>query len=352
MKKIVLLLIVLLFPTFVFAKEDVYIKNIELLEGNSTEIEPISFEGLKIKSMIRFSMEGGTMKYVVTIQNDSNKDYEITSVQNQKNGKYVTYSVEFDQEEGNIVKAGKEKQAYITINCNEVEDTDLIDGKYEEEIAMNIDLSNGDNPKTSTKTVLLVILMVAFILLTVGVLTPKKNTMYLLVALLVLIPTTIFAYEKITLEMETVVKVGTIGSTQGSIDCEPIDFPFIKGMTWEELDNSYQDNITLTEEMKNRIETSLSMIKDKPNTSATESDYLEYFNKTEFNECTSTIVYPIYRDDMTEEERAQAEEQQAEADREYSNCINSSTHIVSYKDEIQPQDIGDYGNTGASCSMS
>ena len=351
MKKIVFLLIILLFPAFVFAKEDVYIKNIELVEGNSTEIEPISFEGLKIKSMIRFSIEGGTMKYVVTIQNDSNKDYEITSVQNQKNGKYVTYSVEFNQEEGNIVKAGKEKQAYITINCNEIEDTDFVDGKYEEEIAMNIDLSNGDNPKTSTKTVLLVILMIAFILLTVGVLTTNKSAMVLLIALFILIPTTIFAYEKITLEMETVVKVGTIGSTQGSIDCEPIDFPFIKGMTWEELDNSYQDNNTLTEEMKNRIETSLSMIKDKPNTSATESDYLEYFNYNEFDRCTSTIVYPSFSDDMTDEERAQAVEQQVEADREYSNCVLSNTHIVSYKDEIQTKDIGDYYNTGVKCSL-
>ncbi len=351
MKKIVFLLIILLFPTFVFAKEDVYIKNIELVEGNSTEIEPISFEGLKIKSMIRFSIEGGTMKYVVTIQNDSNKDYEITSVQNQKNGKYVTYSVEFNQEEGNIVKAGKEKQAYITINCNEIEDTDLVDGKYEEEIAMNIDLSNGDNPKTSTKTVLLVILMIAFILLTVGVLTTNKSAMVLLIALFILIPTTIFAYEKITLEMETVVKVGTIGSTQGSIDCEPTDFPFIKGMTWEELDNSYQDNNTLTEEMKNRIETSLSMIKDKPNTSATESDYLEFFNAIDFSECVDPIVYPSFSDDMTEEERAQAVEQQAEADREYRNCVLSNSHVVSYKDEIQTQDIGDYYNTGVKCSL-
>ena len=73
MKKVLLMLLLML-PYFVFAKEDVYIESIELYKNDNVEIiKEATVDGLNIDLSLKFHEVSSNIIYKIVIKNDTNK---------------------------------------------------------------------------------------------------------------------------------------------------------------------------------------------------------------------------------------------------------------------------------------
>ena len=94
MKKIIILLIILSFPLIVFAKSNVEITNITLLEEQTIdveEIEPVKFKDLKLNFNLRFNALNGKAIYKLTVKNNTDKDYAIDDASTFNEGEFIRY---------------------------------------------------------------------------------------------------------------------------------------------------------------------------------------------------------------------------------------------------------------------
>ena len=112
MKKVLLLF--LLFPCFVFAKDDIYIESINLYKNDNVEIvKDATVDGLNIDLSLKFYEVSSNIIYKIIIKNDTKEDYEIDDNSIEMSTDYMGYNLSCDN--GNFVKHKSDKVCYIKI---------------------------------------------------------------------------------------------------------------------------------------------------------------------------------------------------------------------------------------------
>ena len=221
MKKYLIFILVLFVPFLVKAKDNVEIKKVELIEKSDyVEIlEEPTFEGLKLNFNIEFSYVNDYAKYLVTITNNSSKDYEIDSTTQFNKGEYIGYYFELEKD-NEILKAGETREVVLGIAyVSEVPNDKLVDGKYEEKNNAVIVLKNDDqvvNPYTSSIPIAIIALAIIALVILLISQKRKKELIFVLIGIS-LIPITIYALEKLVLNVSVDVTVKR-GCTRLRID--------------------------------------------------------------------------------------------------------------------------------------
>lgn len=255
MKKILLLLVLLiLLPITTNAASNVEIKDLTFIsKSDNTEIvQDAKVDGLKLNFNLKFYQVGDNAKYKFTIKNNSTKDYEIETGTSFSKDKVIKYEFQVD---GNnkILKAKEEKNMTVTISYNiKVDDSKYVDGKYIAEDILNINLSNNKiiaNPKTANSKIIIAI-VIMIVLSTIAVLIySQKQTFLPFIILILLIPVTTIALEKITINVDSKVEINKTDhfdykyevGTKANIEFEP-------GMTFDNFINSRYFNLLTREE--------------------------------------------------------------------------------------------------------
>ena len=249
MKRYILFILFLLIPFIVNAEVKITnIEQIDITEG--LKVDDPTYKDLTINFNIKFNKVEDFIKYKVTIKNDTNKDYEIATTNNDSKDDYIKYKYKFDDDD-KIIKANNEKILFITITYDkEVSLSKFVDGKYIDEKKVSISLSNEEkNPKTSVGIyVLISIICLAISTTLILLIKNKMNTIPIsLLVFFFLIPISIYALEKITIEINTKVEITTTTkTTKFSYSCLGPNhdesgndtLTYIDGMTWEEFFNS------------------------------------------------------------------------------------------------------------------
>ena len=267
MKKLKYLLLLLLAIPFLVQAEtkNVEITKVELVEKSDDveELEEASFEGVKLNFYIKFINKDDFAKYKVVIKNNSNKDYEIdnSSIFNDKD--FIKYEYELDSED-KVLKAKEEIVVYITITYyKEIDTSKFVDGKYIEKNNVSIEFTSNQedevieepimrfatNPDTSTSDIIKIVVVLAIMSIVLAIVVNSKKGKVFLIALLLIIPLTAYALEKINLEVETYVMIeepvetkvfyiapDNIRNTEEVKD--KVEYSFVEGMTWEDWLNS------------------------------------------------------------------------------------------------------------------
>jgi len=237
MKRYILFILFLLIPFMVHAEVKITnIEQIDITEG--LKVDDPTYKDLTINFNIKFNKVEDFIKYKVTIKNDTNKDYEIATTNNDSKDDYIKYKYKFDDDD-KIIKANNEKILFITITYDkEVSLSKFVDGKYIDEKKVSISLSNEEkNPKTSVGIyVLISIVCLAISTTLIMLIKNKMNTIPIsLLVFFFLIPISIYALEKITIEVEANVEieksVHEFCYTSGNI-------PFLENSTWKEFVNN------------------------------------------------------------------------------------------------------------------
>ena len=273
--KLLLLSIIFLVPFMVFAESkientnhsgDVYIASSELIKASDgvEEIEKPTLKDLNIKFNIRFSEINQSIEYKLIIKNTSNKDYNISTDNSFNKSDYITYNFKYD-DGSDIIKANSEEEMLVTIvYTKEVPDNKLTDGKFTEDNAMSLNLSDEiTNPSTILQrygvNILLIIItcVVAFYFLKTKNI---KNSLKVLLLGLMLIPLTARSLDSIKVTIDSHVEVekssefcyytyideGIVNGTEFLEIAPGVQalYKYRKGMTWEEYLNSDYNKIT------------------------------------------------------------------------------------------------------------
>ena len=287
--KLLLLSIIFLVPFMVFAESkventdhsgDVYIASSELikLSDGVEEVEKPTLKDLNVKFNIRFSEVNQSIEYKLIIKNISNKDYNISTDNSFNKSDYITYNFKYD-DGSDIIKANSEEEMLVTIvYTKEVPDDKLTDGKFTEDNAMSLNLSDEiTNPSTILQrygvNILLIIItcVVAFYFLKTKNI---KNSLKVLLLGLMLIPLTARSLDSIKVTIDSHVEVekssefcyytyideGIVNGTETSeihpeVQASEVQallrypgvqalYKYRKGMTWSEYLNSDYNKIT------------------------------------------------------------------------------------------------------------
>ncbi len=206
MKKILLLLVLFLFPFVVFAKDmcdssDIEIKSIVLEDtiGNIEEVSDASISNQKINLGLKMNVLGDAAEYKIVIKNNSLEDYYFD--EESFNLDSLNYEVHYD-DGTNLIKGGEEKIIYLKVSYNEKVDTSLLEnGLYNGTQAMKLNITTLENPYTGRFLGLLVFisLMIGFFVLYKD----KKRTAYLLLLISFIIPFSVRAVCRHSLEVDT-----------------------------------------------------------------------------------------------------------------------------------------------------
>ena len=273
--KLLLLSIIFLVPFMVFAESkvenidhsgDVYIASSELIKASDgvEEIEKPTLKDLNVKFNIRFSEVNQSIEYKLIIKNTSNKDYNISTDNSFNKSNYITYNFKYD-DGSDIIKANSEEEMLVIITyTKEVPDNKLTDGKFIEDNAMSLNLSDEiTNPSTILQrygvNILLIIItcVVAFYFLKTKNI---KNSLKVLLLGLMLIPLTARSLDSIKVTIDSHVEVekssefcyytyideGIVNGTEFLEIAPGVQalYKYRKGMTWEEYLNSDYNKIT------------------------------------------------------------------------------------------------------------
>lgn len=214
MKGIMCLIMVLILSIMsipiVYAKSEVKIDSYQLTKKSehTTELSKPKIDGLNISFDLSFLKEKDYAVYQIVVSNTTKTDYEINKETDFQTSKYIEYSYDFENN-NNIVKANSKLTMYITITyAHEVPTSMLKDGKYSEDNKLSITLSNEKNPDTSINVPLISIAILTVIGITLVLYIKTKNKAYLnLLFITLLIPTTIYAIEKIKINVTTKITV-------------------------------------------------------------------------------------------------------------------------------------------------
>ncbi len=245
-----LLLLSIFIIVRVFAKtaDPVYIEKANLIEKtNSTiELSNPNIDGLGINFNLKFVELNDYAKYKITIRNNTDKDYELSNESNFTNSEFLKYEYEFDNN-SKVIYANSTKVLYIKIIYNKQVASSSFDenGTYIEEKEMKVELSIPEvnetntskessvvnetnetkneteetknetkeivtNPKTGPKGTIFLALGVLFVAIAVSILIkdykPIKET-FVIIGLLLIIPISINAIEKLSLTVNTHVEI-------------------------------------------------------------------------------------------------------------------------------------------------
>ncbi len=297
MKKI-LLFIFLLFIPFMVKAQDVVIKEVTLVdstEGMEAEEHP-EFENLKINFNLKFSKLGDFVKYKVVLENTSDKAYELENMTKFNEGEYVKYEMIYEGSE--IIRAHRTEEFFIVVTYNKFV-KEFENGKYVEKNAMSIDLKDGEsssteqNPYTSTLPYALIVIEVIALVVFIIAFKKKKALLAILIATF-LVPFTIYALDKIRIEIETNIEIYPKDSTFELYinNCGHIinhySFEYIEGQTWQDfLDSEKYEEASTQFNETNYIEYSfyhMNMTIYNPQEECTDIDYSVGTNLNEMTE--------------------------------------------------------------------
>ena len=349
MKK-VLFAFLLLIPFMVRAVENVKITNIEQIEKSETVTvnnEP-TFEGLKINFDFKFTNLEDFVKYKVTIKNEDNKDYEIESGVSFNEGEFIKYEFGLNGDSA-IIKPNETKEMTLQITYEKEPSPDkFVDGKYVEQNSMSIDLSTKDgqkssvdpasqkkedNPKTGAKGIILLIAVLLGTLLLIFFF-EKKNAFFL-IALFLLVPMTIYAIEKITIEIETKIEIEALEKTfvYNDYNCghpgEEIEFKYQNGMTFKQWKESkyYTEAQEEYEDIMNHDRIFYFV------------DIINAFNSVEYTNCVEAIT-PLDENETNQEVINAYNDAVDNCGSQFSARVNEDSVIMS-------KEKGYYYNIGA-----
>ena len=214
MKKIKYLLFTLLLTIFlipnVYAKDNVEIKSITLDSKSENTIvnkEPIH-NGLLMDFDLSFKQKNDYAKYKVIIKNDTNIEYKISNDTAFNKSDHITYTYDV---EGTLKPKG-ETIVYVTITYSkEVNESELIDGKYQESNKAVIQLLNKDgevvNPNTGISIILLISTILLIVLFSTLLIKNKKKVLLPIIITLLLIPTLVYGAETLRLTINVKVDI-------------------------------------------------------------------------------------------------------------------------------------------------
>lgn len=216
MRRIMIFLVLLLmFPFSVKAdNNDVKIARVELLEKTeSTEIvEEPKVNLNKVDFNLKFSEVGDKATYQIVIKNESNKSFEISNETKYSDDDYIKYEFSFD--DNNILKAGEEKSMYVIISYNkEVPATSYVDGKYTVNKSVVVDIVNDTItvlvPNTISNSILrnVAIATIIIVIIALVILVKGKSKVSVIILCLLLIPFSVYALQKISLEINAKVEI-------------------------------------------------------------------------------------------------------------------------------------------------
>ncbi len=223
MKKKFLLFFICLIMIPFFVKADdggIEIKSIKLIEksDNVVEIEQPKYEELKVYFNLKFFEVNDNAKYKIVVRNTDDEDYRINDEKvNFSTEKYIEYLFSYD-DSSNIVKAGTEKEFTVSVVYkNEVLDEDYVDNLYKNDNYANLSFTKVgvmnesdvvvDNPDTNIGMILFLsfVVIVSFVLLAVSI--RKKNALYGIVGLMMMVPVLVKAEELFKTEVNVHVEI-------------------------------------------------------------------------------------------------------------------------------------------------
>ena len=208
MKKVLLTILLLFIPFFIYAEEcdtdKVTVKSIELIDKTTSveEYDPPAIEEGIIYLDIGMSYLNDSAEYRVVLDNASNQDFNVNK--NLTNdSKYIEYRLE-PVDGTYVINKNSSEEFILTIKyINKVEAADFYDGYYEEEKELLININdyveestNNEtkddgivNPKTGFDTTFIVLaLVVGITVLIVMYNLKKRNIFFVLILLVLLIP--------------------------------------------------------------------------------------------------------------------------------------------------------------------
>jgi hypothetical protein len=214
----ILVLSLIITPT-IFAKDGVAIESYELVDNSktTTELSPPKINGLNISFDLGFVKVNDYAKYKIVVNNPTDNEYEISKDSDFNISNYITYKYEFEEND-RIVPAKSKTTLFITITYSKmVPNEKLSNNKYVEDNNMAISLSTDmssiskeeKNPNTASGLLLLCVLALSIVFLSLLLFgkTKKKKYFATMIMALVLIPTTIFALEKLQIKVETKITI-------------------------------------------------------------------------------------------------------------------------------------------------
>ena len=154
MKKYLLLLLILLIPTNVFAgvcePNKVIIESVTL--ENKTdgviEKEEAHIDGKNININLSMKEVGDTANYIISVKNESEEDYVLDETSFNKSTEYIKYTINTDN---NVIPGGSKKEVHLKVEyTKEVPMEALTEGRYVDNNITNINVAS--NPKEAEPT--------------------------------------------------------------------------------------------------------------------------------------------------------------------------------------------------------
>ena len=206
------LILLILFPSFVLAKDtcndnDIKIKSVTLkeLNGFSEEIQESSINNNTINLNLKMYDVGDFSTYDITVENTSDEDYYFTKDSMKIENDYLEYGLKNDSE---VIPAKNEKTIELKVSYK----NKISNDSYLDTSKLTISLSDKplENPKTKmTYTFIFIIisLMVITIYTKINNKPFSKKKILLVISLLSIIPITTTALCIVNLDVETKIEI-------------------------------------------------------------------------------------------------------------------------------------------------
>ena len=210
MKNKILLLIItlLLIPTFVYAKDtcndnDIKIKSITLkeLNGSSEEVQESSINNNTINLNLKMYDVGDSSTYDITVENTSDEYYYFTKDSMKLENDYLEYSLKNNNE---VIPANSTK----TIELRIIYKKQIPNNNYIDTNNLSISLSDTplENPKTNMSKNF-VIILILFLLISVFLITNNKKKILLIVIVFYSFPLIVLATCNVKIEIESKIEI-------------------------------------------------------------------------------------------------------------------------------------------------
>ena len=211
MKKLLLLIVLFLFPFMVFAKDtcdsnDIKIQSIELenYTDNIEEVSDANVEGKSIQLGFKMIEVGDEIEYKILLKNTSNKDYYLNDKIFNINSSYIKYSFVSD-DNSNVIKSGKEKVVYLKIKYNkEVPDELTNNNLYNQSEVVSLKILD-ENPIINPLTGKGLLFYLIIIIVIIGLIYLKKKKVVML--LLLFIPFGVYAICDYQIDISTDIEI-------------------------------------------------------------------------------------------------------------------------------------------------
>ena len=192
MKKLILFIMILLFPMLVNAEENnLVLKSITLekLSEDVEELSPATIEDNKINLDLKMYEVGDTAEYKVTIQNPTDKDLYLEQNIVNTESTYFDYEL-LGVDKSTVIEKNSEKEFLLKVKYqNEVEKENFFSAKFKDTSSLSFLFSNSSNPET--KRNILLILIVSLCIFVAFKYNRKSKVLFLLLLLGIIPHTTI-----------------------------------------------------------------------------------------------------------------------------------------------------------------